>query len=87
MSRGNYRKLNDRSQCSSTYHKKDGTNVRAILKDELRHALVKFNGGKGALLCNNCKVIIADGFDHEDRDHYCNMCMSSNCKVKSKGNV
>ena len=29
-----YRKLNDRSLSSSTYHKKDGTNVRAILKKE-----------------------------------------------------
>jgi chaperonin cofactor prefoldin len=27
-----YRKNNDRSQNSSTYHKKDGTNVRAIEK-------------------------------------------------------
>jgi hypothetical protein len=26
-----YRKLNDGSQSSSTYHKKDGTSVRAIL--------------------------------------------------------
>lgn len=30
-----YRKLNDGSHSSSTYHKKDGTNVRAILKDKL----------------------------------------------------
>lgn len=28
----NYRKLNDGTRASSTYHKKDGTNVRAILK-------------------------------------------------------
>lgn len=28
----NYRKNNDRSLNSSTYHKKDGTNIRAILK-------------------------------------------------------
>jgi len=31
---GNYRKHNDRSQSSSTYHKKDGTSVRSILKRE-----------------------------------------------------
>lgn len=31
----NYRKLNDGSQNSSKYHKKDGTAVRAILKREL----------------------------------------------------
>lgn len=30
--KANYRKYNDRTQNSSTYHKKDGTNVRAILK-------------------------------------------------------
>ncbi len=29
-----YRKHNDRSQNSSTYHKKDSTNVRAKLKAE-----------------------------------------------------
>ena len=27
-----YRKYNDRQQNSSTYHKKDGTNIRAKLK-------------------------------------------------------
>jgi len=32
--KANYRKHNDRSLSSSTYHKKDGTNVRAILKTE-----------------------------------------------------
>jgi hypothetical protein len=31
-----YRKINDRSHSSSTYHKKDGTAVRAILKNALR---------------------------------------------------
>ena len=31
----NYRKINDISRNSSTYHKKDGTPVRAILKREL----------------------------------------------------
>jgi predicted HAD superfamily hydrolase len=30
-----YRTLNDRSLNSSTYHKKDGTAIRAILKQEL----------------------------------------------------
>jgi hypothetical protein len=29
-----YRKYNDRSLNSSTYHKKDGTNIRAKLKKE-----------------------------------------------------
>ena len=31
-----YRKLNDGSLSSSTYHKKDGTNVRAKLKEQTR---------------------------------------------------
>lgn len=30
-----YRKMNDGTGASSTYHKKDGTNVRAKLKSEL----------------------------------------------------
>jgi len=34
MSDATYRKLNDGSLNSSTYHKKDGTNVRAKLKHE-----------------------------------------------------
>lgn len=34
-----YRKLNDGSHSSSTYHKKDGTPVRAILKDQLVRSL------------------------------------------------
>jgi len=32
MNTANYRKINDHSHSSSTYHKKDGTSVRAILK-------------------------------------------------------
>ena len=34
MANANYRKHNDRSKSSSTYHKKDGTAVRAILSRE-----------------------------------------------------
>ena len=37
--KANYRKHNDKSLCSSTYHKKDGTNVRAKLKEETRKIL------------------------------------------------
>lgn len=33
---------------------------------------VRFNNGNGALLCNNCKYILAYGFEHEDKYHYCN---------------
>ena len=42
MANANYRKHNDRSKSSSTYHKKDGTAVRAILgreaAEEIREA-------------------------------------------------
>ena len=34
--KANYRKMNDGSHNSSTYHKKDGTPVRAMLKEQLR---------------------------------------------------
>lgn len=36
MNNALYRKMNDGSHNSSTYHKKDGTNVRAKLKVETR---------------------------------------------------
>lgn len=41
MKNANYRKYNDRSQNSSTYHKKDGTNTRAILKEDARKEIEK----------------------------------------------
>jgi len=44
MQQANYRKLNDHSLCSSTYHKKDGTNVRAILKQDLARELSEKQG-------------------------------------------
>lgn len=37
-------------------------------------AIVKFNGGSGALLCSTCRKIIAYGFEHKDKDHYCDKC-------------
>ena len=39
--KADYRKYNDHSMSSSTYLKKDGTNVRAILKDQLVKELKK----------------------------------------------
>lgn len=39
-----------------------------------RRAVVKFNNGNGALLCNRCRVIIATGSDHQDVEHYCDEC-------------
>ena len=41
---------------------------------EYKHAQVKFNGGTGALLCNQCRVILAYGFKHKDVEHYCKDC-------------
>ena len=36
LKNADYRKLNDGSHNSSTYHKKDGTPVRQILKQQLK---------------------------------------------------
>ena len=41
---------------------------------EYKHAIVKFNSGVGALLCNGCQIIIAYGFNHKDVPHYCEDC-------------
>jgi len=41
---------------------------------EYQHAQVKFNSGAGALLCNQCRVIIDYGFNHKDLEHYCSKC-------------
>lgn len=51
---------------------------------DYEHAVVKFEEGIGTLLCNGCGIIIAEGTKHEDREHYCTMCMSGNCKAKFK---
>jgi hypothetical protein len=44
MNHANYRKLNDHSMSSSTYHKKDGTNVRVILKQDLVREMTNKQG-------------------------------------------
>lgn len=39
-----------------------------------KKAIIKFNGGRGALLCNRCNVIIKSDFDPttiEDKYYYC----------------
>lgn len=43
-----------------------------------RLAIVKYNNGNGALLCNLCHAIIAHGFDHVDRKYVCADCKKSN---------
>lgn len=42
-----YRKWNDRSLNSSTYHKKDGTPVRARLKREAKRMVKDWNENDG----------------------------------------
>lgn len=51
---------------------------------DYEHAIVKVEEGISTLLCNNCGTAIAKGAQHEDREHYCTMCMSGNCKAKFK---
>jgi ferredoxin len=41
---------------------------------EFKRAIVKWNGGRGALLCNRCRVIVREGAEHEDVEHYCASC-------------
>lgn len=45
-------------------------------------AEVKFNNGNGALLCNRCSNIIAYGFDHEDKFHFCEKCDDNYLKTE-----
>lgn len=40
-----YRKNNDGSQNSSAYHKKDGTNTRAILKEDAKKEIMNATFG------------------------------------------
>ena len=44
------------------------------MAERYEHADVRFNSGAGALLCNRCSTIIAYGFKHEDKEHYCDKC-------------
>lgn len=50
----------------------------------MKFAEVKFNGGQGALLCNGCSVIIATGFDHEDKLHFCEKCKTESGEETEK---
>lgn len=49
-----------------------------------KHAIVEVKGEVAVLRCNGCGITIAEGAKHEDREHYCTMCMSGNCKAKFK---
>jgi hypothetical protein len=41
----------------------------------LKIAIVKFNSGMGAVLCNNCRTIVKTGFRVEDKEHLCTKCI------------
>lgn len=43
---------------------------------EYKKAILKFNNGYGALLCNACNKVVKTGFDHPDDYYYC----SDECK-------
>lgn len=49
------------------------------------YAIIKFNDGEGALLCNGCDAIIATGFNHADKEHYCDACMNLDMKFTTAG--
>jgi hypothetical protein len=44
------------------------------MSDEYTKAVVKFNNGNGACVCNKCHVILSYGFDHNDVERYCETC-------------
>lgn len=48
--------------------------LKKLHNGPFKHAIVKWNSGEGALLCTSCNVILATGFLHEDKNHYCKAC-------------
>lgn len=46
-----------------------------------KHAIVDVDGSVATLLCNGCGMELSKGTSHEDRQHFCNLCMSGNCKA------
>ena len=52
---------------------------------DYKDAIVKFNAGNGALLCNGCEIVIATGFEHEDREHFCAKCVLKQTQLDSEG--
>ena len=59
-----------------------GTKGRSMLSNE--HAVVKYNNGNGALLCNECYNIIRLGFGHADKEHFCQPCIDNALDVIEK---
>jgi len=52
---------------------------------DYKHAIVKFNAGNGALLCNGCEIVIATGFEHEDLEHFCAKCVLKQTQLDAEG--
>lgn len=50
-------------------------------------AIVKFNGGRGALLCNGCHTILDTGFNHQDQEHFCEHCATGRRRVYTRPGV
>lgn len=48
--------------------------IGVLKSEEPIKKVVKFNSGVGALLCNKCKTIITTGFNHENKEHFCDKC-------------
>ena len=46
-----------------------------------KNAIVKFNNGRGACLCNGCHVVLLYGFDHTDVKRYCAECYKKQGRV------
>lgn len=49
-------------------------------------ARVKFNGGRGALLCERCNRIIREDFDPltiEDKYYYCDRCKAEKPELET----
>ena len=52
-----------------------------------KRAIVKYNGGAGALLCSKCRVILATGFDYPDVPHICSRCDANGLTYNLPGRV
>lgn len=51
-------------------------------KKESLKPKIKFNGGKGAVLCNNCSVIISVGFEYKEL--FCSDKCKKEWKIKNQ---
>ena len=58
--------------------KRFGVRTSSVKQEKLMSevkVIIKLNGGRGALLCNECNVILSYGSDHNTKtEHYCGEC-------------